>query len=138
MTTKNVFYEQSGATISSKLVDTSPTWASGPWISAQSELARYVSVGYTFDGTTLPTKLEAKVEISNDNGDTNHGPLPVIDSISGVVTIVDGIFVLPITTGYHRFDFSIRTNQAWRVSFRKETGDATTAVLAHADVDILS
>lgn len=136
--TVNVFYNQVGETISALAVATSPSWTNGKWISKHAELGRYASIAYVITGT-LPTALEAKVELSNDNGTTVHGSVPVIDSISGgIITVLDGIFDLPVTSGYHRFDIHIRTGLSFRVSLRKEGGDATTVVLAHADLDLLT
>jgi len=86
---------------------------------------------------TAPTKLYAKVELENphDTGNVARGSVPQINGVSGGITDWDdNIHDLPNDTSRHQFWVPMMGGYDWKVSFAKTGGDATTTIVARADV----
>lgn len=118
-----------------KTIGTSLTYGDGGDLSNgwQSETDQDTRVVVSFEiASGTPTTIKAQVETSPDSGTTNRGPLHCVNFISGgVIDVDDAQWDLPVGSGKHQFEFTVRSGYAWRVGWIR-TG-TTVGVLAYAD-----
>lgn len=113
---------------------TYPSWTSKSYIVPPQDDPDYMVVTFELSGTT-PTAMYAKIDFQNAyDASPDRGPFPSMTYSAGIVTWDDTVHKLQLTANEHMLMQPMLAGYKYRMSVGISGGDATTAILAKADL----